>query len=439
MLLAGRREPSPGGDDQRCTDYLHYDCGWDTYFDSNPEPGEWLASHWNIGSGVNHFVGFGVAGQNTSPSAGFNFDCTGLACDFTDASSDADGSIASRAWDFGDGGSSTAEDPSHSFAAHGTYEVELTVTDDGGDATSFTRQVTVPSSPPPANDDFESSQALAGTSAAAAGTNEGATKQAGEPAHSLFPGGDGGASVWYRWTAPASGTAVVDTCGSDFDTLLAVYKSNDEITALPRVGSNDDANSAGCKQQSRVTFAAEAGVPYRIAVDGYDPVGTAANDPDTGAIDLGLALSVPSQPSSPSTTPSDTGGGGQIPAVPVTADDEDDGEGDPIEFASVALRRGVKLAERAGPRGSVHRYTLQVPKRVRDLRVKLDGKAGDLDLYLGDGPSPPTARHSCFPGEPDARESCRVRRPKKGRWFAMVENAGADADAEFTIEATYRR
>ena len=191
-------------------------------------------------------------------------------------------------------------------------------------------------------------------------------------------------------------------------------------------------------QQSRVTFAAEAGVPYRIAVDGYDPVGTAANDPDTGAIDLGLALSVPSQPSSTSTTPSDTGGDGQIPAVPVTGDGVD-AEEDPIEFASVALRRGVKLAERAGPRGSVHRYTLQVPKRVRDLRVKLDGKAGDLDLYLGDGPSPATARHSCFPGEPDARESCRVRRPKKGRWFAMVENAGADANAEFTIEATYRR
>ena len=38
---------------------IHYDCGWDSYFDSNPEPGEYLASHWNIGSSVNRFIRFG--------------------------------------------------------------------------------------------------------------------------------------------------------------------------------------------------------------------------------------------------------------------------------------------------------------------------------------------------------------------------------------------
>ena len=37
-----------------------YDCGWNTYFDSAPEPGEWLATHWNIGSSVNRFITFGT-------------------------------------------------------------------------------------------------------------------------------------------------------------------------------------------------------------------------------------------------------------------------------------------------------------------------------------------------------------------------------------------
>ena len=62
---------------------------------------------------------------------------------------------------------------------------------------------------------------LTGTSATATGTNVGATKQAGEPNHA---GNAGGASVWYKWTAPVTGTATVSTAGSNFDTLLGVYK-----------------------------------------------------------------------------------------------------------------------------------------------------------------------------------------------------------------------
>ncbi len=44
-----------------CPTSVLYDCGYDTYFDANPEPGEWLASHWNIGSRVNRYIVFGNA------------------------------------------------------------------------------------------------------------------------------------------------------------------------------------------------------------------------------------------------------------------------------------------------------------------------------------------------------------------------------------------
>ena len=47
-------------------------------------------------------------------------------------SSDADGSIVSYSWDFGDGGSATGVSPSHIYTSTGTFNVSLTVTDDGG-------------------------------------------------------------------------------------------------------------------------------------------------------------------------------------------------------------------------------------------------------------------------------------------------------------------
>src|SRR5690606_7846171 len=63
----------------------------------------------------------GGGGGNTPPNASFSYSCTDLACDFTDTSSDPDGSIASRSWTFGDGNGSTAQNPSHTYGADGSY------------------------------------------------------------------------------------------------------------------------------------------------------------------------------------------------------------------------------------------------------------------------------------------------------------------------------
>ena len=56
----------------------------------------------------------------------------------------------------------------------------------------------------------------------------------------------------------------IDTQGSDFDTLLAVYTGS-SVDALTVVASNDDAIGL----QSEVSFTAQQGVVYHIAVDGY--------------------------------------------------------------------------------------------------------------------------------------------------------------------------
>lgn len=84
-----------------------------------------------------------VMNGNAAPTADFTFDAVGLDVQFTDNSSDADGTIEAYQWDFDDGQSSTVASPSHSFAAAGTYVVSLLVTDDDGAGDSITKAVTV--------------------------------------------------------------------------------------------------------------------------------------------------------------------------------------------------------------------------------------------------------------------------------------------------------
>jgi hypothetical protein len=43
----------------RCDTRIQFDCGFDDYFDSAPEPGEYLSEHWNLGSPLNRFISFG--------------------------------------------------------------------------------------------------------------------------------------------------------------------------------------------------------------------------------------------------------------------------------------------------------------------------------------------------------------------------------------------
>lgn len=113
----------------------------------------------------------------------------------------------------------------------------------------------------PANDNFAGAQVLSGAAGSASGSNVGATKETGEPNHA---GNAGGASIWYRWTAPLSGTATFDTSGSSFDTLLAIYTGS-AVNALTTIASNDN---DGPNLTSKASFSAVAGTTYQVAVDG---------------------------------------------------------------------------------------------------------------------------------------------------------------------------
>src|SRR5216117_548773 len=95
-----------------------------------------------------------VTAANQPPLASFTNSCNGLTCTFTSTSSDPDGSIAGYSWNFGDGSPEvTTQNASHTYAAGGSYTVQLTVTDNQGAAnsTSHTVGVTPPNQPPVAS------------------------------------------------------------------------------------------------------------------------------------------------------------------------------------------------------------------------------------------------------------------------------------------------
>ncbi len=81
---------------------------------------------------------------NQAPLAAFTTGVTGLAVTVDGStSSDPDGTIASYAWSFGDGGTAAGVTANQTYAAAGTYTVTLTVTDDKGSTSAKTADVVV--------------------------------------------------------------------------------------------------------------------------------------------------------------------------------------------------------------------------------------------------------------------------------------------------------
>lgn len=126
---------------------------------SSPGTGAWTATV-DPGAG-NYSVGQGYAlvitgniSEGTPPAApvaDFSASPTSgeapVLVSFSDLSS---GTVSSWAWTFGDGGSSTAQNPTHTYTVAGTYNVSLTATGPGGsDGETKNGYITI-TAPPPA-------------------------------------------------------------------------------------------------------------------------------------------------------------------------------------------------------------------------------------------------------------------------------------------------
>jgi hypothetical protein len=125
------------------------------------------------------------------------------------------------------------------------------------------------------NDAFASAETLA-ASGSIVRSNVGATAQANEPAPMT---GTAYATVWFKWTAPATGRTTFDTIGSvdstgaGFDTVFSVY-TGATLTTLVEQASDDD--GFDCNTQSWLQFDAVKGRVYRIQIGSWDPSLTTA-------------------------------------------------------------------------------------------------------------------------------------------------------------------
>jgi hypothetical protein len=172
-----------------------------------------------------------------------------------------------------------------------TYWIAANAMTEGG----FDFDITAPT--PPANDDFGSAQRLpSGLPSSALGSNINATWQNDEP--DPVPDVPALLSVWYRWTATTSGPVRIDTCDSEFDTLLAVF-SGSSLSGLTAIAGNDDGGICDPENPfgSAVEINAQAGQEYRIAVDGYDAgqfrIDLTAAGPQTGGPVTGVTPPAP--------------------------------------------------------------------------------------------------------------------------------------------------
>ncbi len=117
------------------------------------------------------------------------------------------------------------------------------------------------------NDDFSSALEIDGINFRTTSENIAASRENGEPEH--IKNAFGSKSVWWSWTAPLNGNVTVSTSASNsFDTILAVY-TGDTLEDLQLVSSNDDDDRTGV-WTSVLTFYAQEGSEYKIAVDGWN-------------------------------------------------------------------------------------------------------------------------------------------------------------------------
>lgn len=127
------------------------------------------------------------------------------------------------------------------------------------------------------NDSFANAQALSGMVVSTYAQTATATKEAGEPSHN---GNAGGKSIWYRWTSPVAGRAIVRTDLSSFPTLLGVYRGS---TLNGLVPISEPISLQDGFREAR--FAAGPDEVFYIAVDGLDGA--------SGAAILSIIVSLP--------------------------------------------------------------------------------------------------------------------------------------------------
>ncbi|NCT66485.1 MAG: PKD domain-containing protein [Rhodanobacteraceae bacterium] len=392
-----------------------------------------------------------VPSGNAAPTANFTFTTNGLTAQFTDASSDSDGTIASWAWTFGDGTTSTQQNPSHTYAAAGSYTVTLTATDDGGATNTISKPVTVATSnvPPTANFGFT-------TTGLTANFTDGSTDSDGSIASRSWTFGDGATSTATNpsHTYAAAGTysvtlTVTDNLGATDSITKPVTVAAPTFTVTPSASGNGTISPSTpqtVNQGATTTFTLSPAPNYHVVT----PVGgtcggtLAGNTYTTNAVNADCTVIASFAIDTHAVTPSVNGGNGTI--SPSTAQTVNHGATTTFTLSpapnyhvvtpvggtcgrgdhDVHAEPGAELPRRHAGRRHLRRYARR--QHVHDERgqCRLHGDRELRDRHVhGDAELQrqwhDLARHAANGGEwrdPDLRADAERRLPRPERdWF----------------------
>jgi xanthomonalisin len=300
---------------------------------------------------------------NQPPVANFSYTTNALVANFTDSSTDSDGTIVSHAWTFGDGGTSTSASPSHTYAAAGSYNVTETVTDNGGATASKTASVSVTGGGGGGGGGnvLQNGVAVTGLSAATGGQlTYTMVVPAGATGLSFaISGGTGDADLYVKFgSAPT----------------LSSYDCRPYIT-----GNNETCNISNV----------QAGT-YYVMLNGY-------------AAFSGVSLVG-------SYTAGGGGGGGGGGCTP----------------SGTVLCSGSVVTGLAATKGNwSSTYSIVIPSGSTKLTVAISGSSGDADLYVRKGSAPTTSSYTCRPYLTGDNETCTISSPTAGATYYIRVRAYA--------------
>jgi hypothetical protein len=109
---------------------------------------------------------------------------------------------------------------------------------------------------------------------------QGATHEAEEYVPSCYPNSH--ATVWYQYTPAVDESIILNTLGSDYNTVLSVWEGNQH--PLEEIACNDDNTG----QQSEVRVEVEGGVTYSINIASGEEAGSIALSEETGLLVLNI-------------------------------------------------------------------------------------------------------------------------------------------------------
>jgi hypothetical protein len=397
------------------------------------------------------------------------------------SAADSDGSISNLAL-YADGArlgsiENTSLSLTWSNVAVGVHSIWVDATDNLG----MTSQSNITVYVRPPNDNFADRIPISGSSATVTGTTDGASKEPDEPNHAGYPGGT---SVWWSWTSTFNGyvTISADMVNQDYYLgmpLLAVY-TGDSVSSLDSIASSAPADPV--PNHAQVSFVAEVGATYQIAVDSEynmpsywangttvtlrliptQPPFVSITSPMDGAVFTGLTnITITADATDPDGTirrvdfyndSTAIGSATNYPYMMVwsnpngltglsliaTATDNMGAstDSDPVHvsivFPETPLSITTSLTNLSGQRGSDTYYEVTVPAGLNGLEIQTSAGTGDCDLYVAYGYQPSLYQWDYHPYLRGNNESVIITNPAAGDWHIMLN--GYNAYSGVTLE-----